>query len=237
MDHATTKEDVVGQTSESGCAPLEAAPLEAAPLDSAQVEALFIQSGALMQGHFLLASGRHSARYIEKFRILEQPRLASRLCAELARRFAGQVIECVAGPVTGGIILAFDVARHLGCRAIYAERDAEGQGFELRRGFRVRSGERVLVVDDIVTTGGSVFKVIETVRAAGGDVAGVGLLGDRSGGTVDFGVPRVEALLQLQIESYAPDQVPQELFDRYGPAVKPGSTPPVIPGSTRHAVA
>lgn len=224
-----TNEDAVVETNASDGASLEAAAPEAAPLDSAQVESLFIQSGALMQGHFLLASGRHSARYIEKFRILEQPRLASRLCAELARRFAGQGIECVAGPVTGGIILAFDVARHLGCRAIYAERDAGGQSFELRRGFRLRSGERVLVVDDIVTTGGSVFKVIETVRAAGGDVAGVGLLGDRSGGTVDFGVPRFEALLQLQIESYAPDEVPPALFDQYGPAVKPGST--------RHAAA
>lgn len=204
----------------------EAAETNSAPLDAAQVEALFVASGALMEGHFLLASGRHSARYIEKFRILEQPRLASRLCAELARRFAGRDIECVAGPVTGGIILAFDVARHLGCRAIYAERDAGGHGFELRRGFRLRSGERVLVVDDIVTTGGSVLKVIETMRAAGGAVAGVGLLGDRSGGTVDFGVPVVEALLRLHIQSYAPDQVPQALFDKYGPPVKPGSTPP-----------
>jgi orotate phosphoribosyltransferase len=193
------------------------------PLDSAQVEALFVESGALLEGHFLLASGRHSARYIEKFRILEQPRITSRLCGELARRFAGQNVQCVVGPITGGIILAFEVGRQLGCRAVYAERDEDGRGFALRRGFRLEPGERVLVVEDIVTTGGSALKVVDLVRAAGAEVVGVGLLCDRSGGNVDFGVP-VEALLQLDIQSYAADEVPAELIDKYGPAVKPGST-------------
>ncbi|HEX8236011.1 MAG TPA: orotate phosphoribosyltransferase [Abditibacteriaceae bacterium] len=192
-------------------------------LDASQVEALFVQSGALLEGHFLLASGRHSARYIEKFRILEQPRITSRLCEELARRFADQNVQCVVGPVTGGIILAFEVGRQLGCRAVYAERDEDGRGFTLRRGFRLEPGERVLVVEDIVTTGGSALKVVELVRGAGAEVVGVGLLCDRSGGNVNFGVP-VEALLQLDIQSYAPDEVPPELIEKYGPAVKPGST-------------
>ena len=193
-------------------------------LDSQEVEALLRESGALLEGHFLLASGRHSGRYIEKFRVLEQPRITSRLCGELARRFANEGVKCVAGPVTGGILLAFEVARHLGCRAVYAERGENGQGFVLRRGFQIAPGERVLVVEDIVTTGGSVQQVIDTVRNAGGDVVGLGLLVDRSGGGATFDVPRVEALLRLDIESYTPDAVPAELIEKYGPAVKPGSS-------------
>jgi orotate phosphoribosyltransferase len=193
-------------------------------MNSSEIEAIFRESGALMEGHFLLASGRHSAQYIEKFRVLEQPRLASRLCGEIARRFWEHNIHCVAGPVTGGLILAFEVARHLGCRAVYAERSDDGQGFTLRRGFQIAPGERVLVVEDIVTTGGSAQKVIETIRAAGGEVAGVGLLCDRSGGKLDFDVPIVESLLQLDIESYTPDSVPEWIEQKYGPAIKPGST-------------
>ncbi len=191
-------------------------------LSPSEVEVALIESGALLDGHFLLTSGRHSARYVEKFRLLEQPRLTSRLCAELARRFADSEIQCVVGPVTGGIILAFETARHLNCRAVYAERGDEGRGFVLRRGFQLSPGERVLVVEDIVTTGGSVLQVVETVREAGGEVVGIGLLVDRSGGQVDYGVPRVEALLELNIESYTPDNVPDWLQAR-GPARKPGS--------------
>ena len=194
-----------------------------APLSESEVEELFRASGALLEGHFLLASGRHSARYVEKFRVLEQPRVTSKLCAEMARRFAGDDIECVIGPVTGGIILAFEVARLLGCRAIYAERDDHG-GFTLRRGFQLKNGERVLVVEDIVTTGGSAQKVVETTRAHGGEVVGVALLCDRSGGKLEIDAPRIEALLHLNVESYAPDEVPRGLVEKYGEAVKPGST-------------
>jgi orotate phosphoribosyltransferase len=199
-------------------------PCEYSPLSPAAVEEIFLQSGALMEGHFLLASGRHSARYIEKFRVLEQPRIASQLCGEIARRFAKDDISCVIGPVTGGILLAFDVARHLGCRAVYAERDESGQGFTLRRGFRLEPNERVIVVEDIVTTGGSALKVVELAREHGANVVGVGLLCDRSGGTANFGTDRVEALLKLDIETYAPDEVPAEITEKYGPAIKPGST-------------
>jgi orotate phosphoribosyltransferase len=188
------------------------------------VEAALRESGALLEGHFLLTSGRHSAQYVEKFRLLEQPRLTSQLCGELARRFSERNVQCVVGPVTGGIILAFETARHLGCRAVYAERGEGGEGFVLRRGFQLKPGERVLVVEDIVTTGGSVLQVVDTVRAAGGEVVGVGLLVDRSGGKVEYGVPVVEALLELNIESYAPDEVPHWLQEKYGPAIKPGSS-------------
>jgi orotate phosphoribosyltransferase len=204
-------------------------------LSSSEVEKLFVESGALLEGHFLLASGRHSARYIEKFRVLEQPRVTSLLCGEIARRFSAEGVQCVIGPVTGGIILAFDVARQLGCRAVYAERSEDGQGFALRRGFQIARDERVLVVEDIVTTGGSALKVVDLVREQGGEVVGVGLLCDRSGGNVDFGVPRVEALMQLTIESYAPGEVPAWMQEKYGPAVKPGST--TSPGSTTRSSA
>ena len=189
-----------------------------------EVERLLSESGALLEGHFLLTSGRHSNRYIEKFRLLEQPRVTSRLCGEIARRFEQRRIECVVGPVTGGIILAFETARHLGVRAVYAERGDEGKGFVFRRGFQFKPGERVLVVEDIVTTGGSVLQVVEAVRAAGAEVAGIGLLVDRSGGKVDYGVSVVEALLELNIESFAPDALPDWLTEKYGPAIKPGSS-------------
>ena len=196
------------------------------PTTPADVEAALRSSGALLEGHFLLASGRHSGRYIEKFRLLEQPRLTSQLCGEIARRFAADEIACVVGPVTGGIILAFEVARHLGCRAVYAERDEE-HGFALRRGFVLQPGERALVVEDVVTTGGSLRRVVEAVTRAGGDVVGAALLVDRSGLPTSHDlapdVPRVEALLKLNIASYAPDEVPDELQQR-GPAVKPGSS-------------
>lgn len=195
-----------------------------AAMNSQEVEQILMESGALLEGHFLLSSGRHSNRYIEKFRVLEQPRLASRLCGEIARRFNERDIECVVGPVTGGIILAFDIARHLGCRAVYAERSDDGNGFTFRRGFQLRQGERVLVVEDIVTTGGSAQKVVDVVRAHGGEVVGVGLLCDRSGGKADFGTPIVESLLKLNIESYAPDEVPAWISEKYGAAIKPGST-------------
>lgn len=193
-------------------------------MNTHEVEQILVESGALLDGHFLLSSGRHSSRYIEKFRVLEQPRLASRLCGEIARRFNERDVECVVGPVTGGIILAFDIARHLGCRAVYAERADDGVGFTFRRGFQLKPNERVLVVEDIVTTGGSAQKVVDVVRAHGGEVVGIGLLCDRSGGQIDFGVPIVESLLKLNIESYAPDEVPAWIVEKYGKAIKPGTT-------------
>jgi orotate phosphoribosyltransferase len=194
------------------------------PISEHQVAELLKSSGALLEGHFLLTSGRHSQFYVEKFRLLEQPRVTSLLCGEIARRFEADHIECVIGPVTGGIILAFEVARHLGCRAVYAERGEAGQGFTFRRGFRLKPGERVLVVEDIVTTGGSVIQVVQATREAGGDVIGVGLLVDRSGGSADFGCKRVEPLLRLSFPTYAPTEVPEWLEARFGMARKPGSS-------------
>lgn len=199
-------------------------PDQSTPLEEEHVETLLRESGALMEGHFLLTSGRHSQWYVEKFRLLEQPRATSLLCGEIARRFENDDIQCVVGPVTGGIILAFEVARQLGCRAVYAERGEGGKGFVFRRGFQLKKGERVLVVEDIVTTGGSVLQVVELAQQCGGDVIGVGLLVDRSGGKADFGTSRVEPLLKMNIETFAPEDAPIELIEKFGPAKKPGSS-------------
>ena len=194
------------------------------PLLPQEIENALRESGALLEGHFVLASGRHSAQYIEKFRLLEQPRLTSRLCAEIARRFENDGIECVIGPVTGGIILAFEVARILGVRAVYAERAPDGVGFALRRGFELKPNEKCLIVEDIVTTGGSAQKVVELTRANGGHVVGVALLVDRSNGALQIDAPRVESLLTMQVESWAPGEEPAWLTEKYGEARKPGTT-------------
>ena len=193
-------------------------------MNSSDILAALKDSGALLEGHFLLASGRHSQFYIEKFRLLEQPRLTSKLCSEIARRFENDGIETVVGPVTGGIILAFEVARILGVRAVYAERAEDGVNFALRRGFQLQRGEKCLVVEDIVTTGGSAQKVVELVRENGGEVVGCALLVDRSNGKLQIDAPRVESLLEMQVESWTPGEEPAWLSEKYGPARKPGTT-------------
>ena len=171
---------------------------------------IFKDAGALLEGHFVLASGFHSAFYLEKFQVLQFPPSVERLCAEIARRFAGDEVQVVIGPTTGGVLLAYEVAKHLGTRGIFAERGDNGKGRVLRRGFEIREGENVLLVDDILTTGGSVRDTIEVVEGYRGNLIGVGVLADRSGGAVDFGVP-LEALLTLDIPKYAPDAVPDWL--------------------------
>lgn len=170
-----------------------------------EVRQLLLQTGAIMEGHFLLTSGLHSPLYVEKFKVLQYPWHTARLCAALAERFRGRGIQVVVGPVTGGIILAHEIGKNLGVRGIFTER--ENGIMTLRRGFTISAGEKALVVEDIVTTGGSVREVIQVVQSCGGQVSGVGMLVDRSGGQVDFGVPQ-EALLHLNVPTYAPDQCP-----------------------------
>ncbi len=153
----------------------------------------------MLEGHFQLASGRHARIYIEKFRILQWPDLTGELCAGIAERFAGESPNVVAGPTTGGVILAFEVARRLGLRAIIAERREEG-GREFRRGFELGPGDRALVVDDVLTTGGSVRDTVEAVRARGAEVAGVGVLVNR-GAAPDFGAP-LHACLTVEVASW-----------------------------------
>lgn len=173
------------------------------------------ERGAILRGHFILTSGRHSDTYVEKFRLLEQPDVLSAVCSRIAERFRTSGIDRVAGPTTGGIIIAFEVARQLGCQAIYVETE-NGQRV-LRRGAGVEPGERVLVVDDVLTTGRS---ILETIEALGVEPVGIGVLIDRSeanpfAGRPFFAACRVEAV------SYASDSVPADLAAI--PAVKPGT--------------
>ncbi len=168
-------------------------------------EELLASRNALMRGHFQFASGRHGDLYIEKFRILQWPDIAGPLCELIGEHFRGQA-DLVAGPTTGGIIMSYDTARHLGLRSIIAERTSEGSPErEFKRGFEVGLGDRVLVVDDVLTTGGSIREVIDAVRARGAEVAGVGVLVDRTNGKVDFGVPFF-ACLSVEVASWAPEE-------------------------------
>jgi orotate phosphoribosyltransferase len=165
----------------------------------AELSALLREVGALMDGHFLLSSGRHSPIYVEKFRLLERPEATERLCRLIADRFRDDGPELIAGPTTGGVILSYEVARLLGLRGIFAEKADGGRAFQ--RGFEVRAGERVLIVDDVLTTGGSIREVIEAVRRAGGEPIGVGVLVDRSGGRTEFGLPFF-ACVELDLTTY-----------------------------------
>lgn len=176
-------------------------------------------TGALLDGHFLLTSGRHSPQYLEKFRILQRPPETEALCGMIADAFRSAGVQAVAGPTLGGVIISYEVARQLGVRAVYAEQ-GEGTSRVFRRDFEtVHSGERVLVVDDVLTTGGSVNQVIAVVRRSGGDVIGVGILVDRTNGKVDFGVP-FYACEQRDVPSYTPEACPQCAVGV--PMVKPG---------------
>jgi orotate phosphoribosyltransferase len=170
----------------------------------------FREAGALLEGHFIYASGRHGRRFLQASRVLQYPEHTGRLCAALAERFQNDNIGLVVGPATGGIILAYETARHLRCRAVFTEKEPDG-GFALKRGFSLRPGTRTLVVEDIITTGGSVKKTIDHLRGRGAEIVGVGALIDRSGGQAGFDC-RFEALCTLHLESYAPEECPAELL-------------------------
>jgi orotate phosphoribosyltransferase len=167
----------------------------------------FASAGAFLKGHFVYTSGRHGSDYLEKFRILENPRATTELAGMIAERFAALRPELVAGPTTGGIILAYEVARQLGVDAVYAERGDSG-GRVLRRGFEIPPGTRVLIVDDVVTTGGSLAEMTVCIRQAGGAVIGIGVLADRTAGRATTDVP-FYACLTLDFPSYFPTDCPQ----------------------------
>jgi orotate phosphoribosyltransferase len=184
------------------------------------VEQMFEKSGALLKGHFLLASGLHSPVYWEKVRVIQFPEYTEKLCAMIADHFRKSGIEVVAGPTTPGIILAYETARQLGVRGIFAEKDEVG-GRIFRRGFSIDPGEKVLIVDDILTTGGSVRDVMAAVKKAGGNIVGVGVLVDRSIEKVDFGVP-FYSCHRTEVITYPPEKCP--LCAKGIPLVKPGSS-------------
>jgi orotate phosphoribosyltransferase len=167
----------------------------------------FASAGAFLKGHFIYTSGRHGLDYLEKFRILENPRATTELAGMIAERFAALKPELVAGPTTGGIILAYEVARQLGIDAVYVERGDSG-GRVLRRGFEIPVGTRVLIVDDVVTTGGSLAETATCIRQAGGDVIGIGVLADRTAGRAATDVP-FYACLTLDFPSYLAADCPQ----------------------------
>lgn len=187
-------------------------------MTEAEVKQLFVETGAILEGHFLLTSGLHSPLYVEKFQVLQYPQHTVKLCASMAEMFKDDEIELVVGPVTGGVLLAHEVGKNLGTRAIFTER--ENGKMTLRRGFVIHPGERVLVVEDIITTGGSVQEVIDVVREHGGIPVGVGMLVDRSGGKVHFDIP-AKALLHLDVTTYRPDSCP--LCAKGVPMTKRGS--------------
>lgn len=190
----------------------------------ATVEVLEIlrESGGLKEGHFLLSSGRHSDRYIEKFDLLRRPRLTEAVCRGFSERFKDANIDVVVGPTTGGVILAFEVARQLGVMAAYAERAGEGDtAREIRRGTTFGPGARVLVVDDILTTGGSVRETLAALDPFEVEIVAVAVLVDRSGGKVTFPVPLVP-LVSLDVATYDPADCP--LCAQGIPLVKPGTT-------------
>lgn len=183
--------------------------------------------GALKEGHFVLTSGRHSASYIEKFDLLRQPVATSTAVRAIVERFADEAIEVVVGPTTGGILLAFEIARQLGAAAAYAERSADGTpGREFRRGTVFGPRTRVLVVDDILTTGSSIRETLAALTAQGVNPVGIAVLVDRSGGKVKFGPP-LRALAQLEIPTWEPDRCP--LCAQGLAPTKPGSSIAVLP--------
>jgi orotate phosphoribosyltransferase len=183
-----------------------------------QVLDIFNNSGALLKGHFLLTSGIHSAQYLQCALVLQNPGYAALLGAEIAERFRPENADVVVSPAVGGIIVGYEVARALGINAIFAEREAGAM--VLRRGFSLPEGSKVIVVEDVTTTGGSVVEIIKLVTASNCRVVGVGAIVDRSGGKVDFGV-RFESLITLDIATYPPEACP--LCKDGVPLVKHGS--------------
>jgi orotate phosphoribosyltransferase len=175
--------------------------------------------GAVRTGHFELSSGRHSGTYIQCALVLQFPQHAEKLGAAIAEKFKDHTVSCVVSPALGGLIIGHEVARALGVRAIFVERDRSGQ-MALRRGFEIKPGERVLVIEDVLTTGGSTRETIGVVGQESGLTIAAGAIIDRSGGKLELNVP-ARALLELDVASYEPDECPQ--CRAGGSATRPGS--------------
>lgn len=189
-------------------------------INTEEVMRKFEEAGAIQKGHFKLTSGVHSDIYIQCAQVMQYPEFMNNLCSELGKKFRGDDVDVIVGPAVGAIIMAHVMARVLGpwVRAIFTER--ENGKMTLRRSFKIKKGEKVLVVEDVTTTGSSVKEVIDIVKERQGKVVGVGVLIDRSGGKIDFGV-KTQSLLTLDIKTYLPEVCP--LCKKGIPAVKPGS--------------
>lgn len=181
---------------------------------------VFRQAGGLLEGHFILSSGRRSPVFIQKMRVFESPALTEKLCRALGEKIVARfgTIDTVVSPAIGGIVPGYEIARALGARALFVER--EGGEFQLRRGFEIKPGEKVIVIEDIVTTGLSARECLASLKGNPGEIVGAACLIDRSGGKVDLGVPLV-SLLDYAVPDYDPDNLPPELAKL--PAIKPGS--------------
>ena len=166
----------------------------------------FISTGALLEGHFLLTSGRHSNKYFEKFNLLSQPNAVSSLCKTISRKFIKKNIDIVIGAATGGIILAFEIAKQLNTKGIFSERLDNKMVF--RRGFSITKGQRVLLVDDVVTTGGSIFELIKLVEIYQANIVGISVMFDRTNGEINFNYPYF-ALHSEKIKSWNLEDCPQ----------------------------
>ncbi len=187
-------------------------------LSEAEILDIFKKTEALLEGHFLLTSGRHSNVYFQCAKVLQYPEYTEKVCSLIADHFRAYDIDTVIAPAIGGIVVGQEVARQLNKRFIFAER--EDKALTLRRGFTLKEGEKVLVCEDVVTTGGSVFEVIEIVKNSGAKVAGVGFIVDRSNGKVQFGFPQMSTM-KMDVVSFSPDEC--ELCKKGIPFIKPGS--------------
>lgn len=179
---------------------------------------IFQETGVLLEGHFQLSSGRHSRRYLQCARVLQYPGYTEELCRLLVQDYRARGVDVVVGPALGGVVIAYEAGRQLGTRGLFAERE-EGK-MALRRGFQVSPGEKVLVVEDVITTGGSIKEVIQLLQGGGAEVVGAASFVDRSGGVVDLGVP-FKGLLKVEIETFSPGDCP--LCHQGIPLEKPGS--------------
>ena len=187
-------------------------------MEREQIMKMFLDSKALLEGHFLLTSGLHSPQYFQCAKVLQYPKYAEKLCGEIAGHFKNDDIDVVITPAIGGIVVGQEVARQLGVKSIFAER--ENGVMSLRRGFEIAKTDNVLVVEDVVTTGGSVKEVIQLVKDSGAELKGVGYIVDRSNGKVQFGAKQF-SVLQMEVTVYQPDSCP--LCEKGLPAIKPGS--------------
>lgn len=180
---------------------------------------IFKEANVLQTGHFILTSGRHSDKYLQCARIFQNTKYSEELCKALAEKFSDKNIDVVIGPAMGAVQMAYEVSRALGCENYFTERE-DGK-MTLRRGFNISEGQRVLLVEDVLTTGGTLFEVMEMLKEKGAIIVGVGSIVDRTNGKIDFGVP-FESVIKISVESFEASECPLCKEGKI-PAVKPGS--------------